>query len=211
MTSRAAGGIEQGLDRAGLTAAAPLAVGQEGPITARCNPPAYRAEQEEADMEEERKKKSIWLKKFGRPFRVMSRTEKRWFVAEWSVQVLHLLAVIFFIYQAFVLHASDQKIDPIAWRLAFGVTAVSQTKPPGSRSASRRPPLLRGKWTLIPYPPDSGQVIIVFAMLQHFLEQFKLFAVWVLLVSTAPCSCPRPCAQHPTLGACFALVITRRS
>ena len=54
----------------------------------------------------------------------LSAPEKRWFKIKYTMALLCLLTAGLFIYQGFVLHADDKKMDPIAWQMCFGLPAL---------------------------------------------------------------------------------------
>lgn len=59
-----------------------------------------------------------------KPWRSMSRRERIFHVLVRVVAVGNVIAIAYFGYLAFGLFRSDKQMDPTAWRLAFGITAV---------------------------------------------------------------------------------------
>eukprot|EP00873_Tetraselmis_striata_P017291 jgi/Tetstr1/437555/TSEL_026227.t1 len=62
-----------------------------------------------------------------RPWKFLSKSERSWLIASWMYVAYDFVAIIFFAYLAIFLFANDTKMDPLAWQLAFGTTAVFTT------------------------------------------------------------------------------------
>mmetsp|Transcript_17714 Transcript_17714/g.49577 ORF Transcript_17714/g.49577 Transcript_17714/m.49577 type:complete len:671 (-) Transcript_17714:529-2541(-) len=68
--------------------------------------------------------KKDFLGRTVRPWKTLSREERWWNVTSWMYMALDLVAITFFCYYAFVLFQNDRRMDPLAWQLTFGSTAV---------------------------------------------------------------------------------------